>query len=271
MARVFESCLPASAAKNVLFESRCGVKVWLDIGSRQFLFLSGRLPPEPLEVAVASRIIRQGDVFVDVGAHWGLYMLHVLGRLGPGGLYVAMEPSSKNVAFLRRISSRHPTKVRIVEAAAADWDGSGALVADHDGDLKAHLANAKEEGEEIRVCRVDSILGGSDLEKGQVVMKIDTEGMEAAVIRGCSHWYSNGIKPLFLLEFLPDVFKQTRDEILVAIEECFGVDYEYFGIEEAMGRLVRFDRSTMPPKSVRNILAVPPACRRRLDATVGMD
>lgn len=253
------------------FESKCGVTVLLDIGSPEFLFLSGRLPPEPLEIAIASRIVRQQDVFVDVGAHWGLYMLHVLGRLGALGKYVAVEPSSHNVAFLRRISSRVPTEVRLVNAAAADWNGMGSLVAERDGDVRAHLEPSNKNGEAVTVCRLDSVVPAQDLANHQVVVKIDTEGMEAAVVRGCSHWRDAGIKPLFLLEFLPDAFKQTREDILIAIEDSFGHDYRYFGIEETKGRLVAFDRSSMPHGSVRNILAVPPACRVRLDVSVGMD
>src|SRR5689334_12183837 len=77
MSRIL-GAVPVRALRAVPFRSSCGIAVTLDMASDAFLYLSGRLPPEPLEVAVASRLVREGDVFLDVGAHRGLYALHIL-------------------------------------------------------------------------------------------------------------------------------------------------------------------------------------------------
>ncbi|HET9470524.1 MAG TPA: hypothetical protein VFO24_05430, partial [Usitatibacter sp.] len=90
MGRILEA-LRCPALRAAPFRSSCGVRVVVDVASEDFRHLSGRLAPEPLEVAVMARLVKPGDVFVDVGAHDGLYILHVLGRLGEAGLYCAFE------------------------------------------------------------------------------------------------------------------------------------------------------------------------------------
>ena len=119
------------------FRSLAGVDLTLDLTDLSFLYLAGRLPTEPLEVAIASRLVRVGDVFVDVGAHEGLYIAHVLGRLVPGGTMYAFEPSPRNMAFMRATFGA-PAGLEFHEAAAGDVDGRGHLLAE--GELTAKLS-----------------------------------------------------------------------------------------------------------------------------------
>jgi FkbM family methyltransferase len=226
----------------------------LDIASSQFLHLSGRLPAEPLEMAIMSRLVRPGDVFVDVGAHWGMFVPHILGRLGPAGRYVAIEPGPINISFLRRAFSRSGENFEIVQAAISDWSGTSYLHAD--GTQEAFISRERLDGVPVKVERLDSILPPLEAQRCMVV-KVDTEGQEAAVIRGCKGLANSGIEPILFLEYLPCIRGQSRENILDSIEATFGPQYSFWAIDQHAGRLREFRRGDDLGKGVRNMLALP--------------
>src|SRR5215210_1011896 len=50
---------------------------------------------EPQETQLASRMLRPGDVFVDVGANWGYFSLAAAHWVGPRGTVIAFEPEPR--------------------------------------------------------------------------------------------------------------------------------------------------------------------------------
>lgn len=238
----------------VPFRSRCGVRVSLDMGSDQFLYLSGRVPNEPLELAIMEEIVRPDDVFIDVGAHRGLYVLHLLGRLGPQGLYFAVEPSPTNFAFLEQAFRDDHGRLRRLRLALSDTDGESRLA--EEGASTAYLATDAG-GIPTPTARLDTLLADTHMEDRGLVVKIDTEGHEARIIRGASGLAARGVRPLFLAEFLPSIHGQTRGDVTSAIEEAFGSGYRYFGIDLRANALVEFQPSSPPLGEVNNIIAVP--------------
>src|SRR5688572_13442668 len=249
--------------RGVAFRSRCGVALDLDLPTLQFLHLAGRLATEPLELAIMSRLVREGDVFVDVGAHWGLYVPHILGRLGTHGRYIALEPSAANHAFLARTFGTRDPRFELLRIAASDEEGRMYL---HGGDTsEAFISAAPGSGDPmVDVRRLDGVLAHVPADR-PVVIKVDSEGHEAAVIRGCAGLARQGILPMFLLEYLPQIHGQTRPGIVHAIESTFGPDYSLWAISPRNGTLVRLAGDGATDDEVRNILAIPSRESRRLD------
>jgi len=242
--------------RDVPFRSESGVRVRLDIASDAFLFLSGRLAPEPVEVELASRLVQPGDLFIDVGAHCGLYLLHVWSRLGPGGLYYALEPSPDTFRFLSAsYDARDPT-LRLVEAAASDRDGEAHLVAS--GDV-ADRVSREGGGTVVKTVRLDTLLGDEARAARRVFIKVDTEGHEACVIRGCAGLAAAGVRPILMIEFLREMFGQTREDVLRAIEETFGPVYDFWAIDADTGALTAFTATAELTGEIRNMIAVPRA------------
>jgi FkbM family methyltransferase len=239
----------------VPFRSECGVRVVLDIPSNEFLYLSGRLPSEPLEIALMQKMVRPGDVFVDVGAHRGLYILHILGRLGPDGIYLALEPSPTSFDFLVNAFGHADPRLRRLRIAVSEFDGEARLI--DEGALTAHLEAHAPGGLPVSTKRLDTLLADIELAGRAVVVKIDTEGHEARVIRGCAGLAARGVRPVFFAEFLPSIFGQKREDVTRAIAETFGGDYRYFGIDLGARGLAEFAPGNPPPGEVRNIFAVP--------------
>jgi hypothetical protein len=65
-----------------------------------------------------ARLLRDGGVMVDIGAHVGLYSLVAARRVGRDGFVVAVEPNPNNLVRLRRnIALNAFTNIRVVDAA----------------------------------------------------------------------------------------------------------------------------------------------------------
>jgi len=124
---------------------------------------------------------RAGGCVWDVGAHVGLYTLTAARRVTPRGAVVAFEPVPANAAVL----DRHLT------LNACDWVQVVRMaVTDHVGHVRMHEDRSSSE------CRVDpdgtlevpsTTLDAWHAAHGGPlpdIIKIDTEGAEAAVLRG---------------------------------------------------------------------------------------
>jgi FkbM family methyltransferase len=246
------------AWQRVPFRSQSGVDLMLDMTDSSFLYLSGRLPTEPLEAAILNRLVRPGDVFVDVGAHRGLYIAHLLGRLRPSGRLIAFEPSPSNAAFIRQIFG-NPPDLEIHQAAVADTSGHGQLVSD--GELTARLSLAGEaHGIEVPLRRLDEVVTLPS-PPAACIVKIDVEGSESAVLRGARGLLGRGVPFAWLIESLPGEGAR-RAELLATLRELVPEAVVY-GIRNGTG-LVPVASIADDDPEVLNLLVLAPSLQDRL-------
>jgi FkbM family methyltransferase len=138
------------------------------------------------EVAVFAQILRPGDGACDVGANIGTHMLAMARLVGPEGTVVALEPQRRmhqllgaNIALnnLRHATALHaaagarPGRVRIPVVDSGARANFGGVSASIDGP-----------GESVPLVTLDEV---ADLPRLRLI-KIDVEGMEAAVVRGAA-------------------------------------------------------------------------------------
>jgi FkbM family methyltransferase len=120
------------------------------------------------------RVLRPGDVFIDVGSHAGLYALEASGS---GAHIVAVEPNPAMVEYLRR--NVEGLDVEVVHAAASDRPGTARLrVPSVEAAVRATLA----EGQGIAVETVT--LDMLSQPQTPFLIKIDAEGWESRVLDG---------------------------------------------------------------------------------------
>ncbi len=149
-----------------------------------------------------------GSVFVDVGANFGYFTCLVANAMGatPGSRVIAVEPNPQMLRLLAvnvQINwSMAP--VRVVAAALSDSPGLGTLIVPAERAANATLVAAADNGAPsaaadngapppdpsataaavtVDVLTLDDVLRD---EARVDVLKIDVEGLEAAVLRGAS-------------------------------------------------------------------------------------
>lgn len=175
------------------------------------------------------RVLRPGDVFVDVGAHFGFFSLLGAGLVGAEGLVLSVEPDQDNFAhLLHHIADNGLTTVRPVNAVACEAEGTRIfhVNSDNDGghtlwDPGSHPFNkisaTHKRPTEVRAVTIDARL--RELAAGNRpvrLIKIDTEGAECLVLAGTRETLA-AADSLFIVaelnEFGLEQMGQTQDSL----------------------------------------------------------
>lgn len=145
-------------------------------------------------------LLREGDLFVDIGAFLGAYSIIAANR---GATVHAFEPSSKNRAPLTRAikMNGYMDRVTIHSVAVANhrgeaffsnsW-GSGNRLLDESG----HDDTARQV---VQVCRLDDISSPFEVRE-LAVLKIDAEGFDIDVLKGGRSFLERH-DPVLIVEF----------------------------------------------------------------------
>ena len=135
------------------------------------------------------RLLREGDVFYDIGANAGYFTLIGARLVGSRGAVVAFEPVSTNVETLRRhLVWNRVRNATVVAAAVANADGEVDFIASRNSEM-GHLANAmSDDAAGGRATRVPSVTIDALVADGRIpppdVLKLDVEGAELMVLEG---------------------------------------------------------------------------------------
>lgn len=151
--------------------------------------------------------LRPGDVFIDIGSHWGLMTLSALSGL-PGQVdAIAIEPHPLNVQQLMRgvaLNGLHRW-VDIVPAAAGAAGGTARLALS--GSTMGHslLEGAMKTPATVHlrvpIVTVDGLLAERpDLGGRRLVIKVDVEGLEPDVFSGARQTLESGRVALLIWE-----------------------------------------------------------------------
>lgn len=148
---------------------------------------------EPCEMGFLLHLLRQGDLFIDVGANVGSFT--VLACSIQGVKTIAYEPIPETAYKLRRnILVNDFEEVADIRMLGVS-DAPGILRFTQDEDSMNHVVGPKETDVpaaiEIQVVRLDDELAHLPLEQS-LVLKIDVEGHEQSVIAGAQNVLSRG-------------------------------------------------------------------------------
>ena len=245
--------------KKAKFISHTGTPLTLDMTSNEFFFLCGVHPSEPLEISLLQRLIKPNDIFIDVGANIGLYILHIVSILNPNGKYYAFEPDEINYNF---INSTYSTS-NLFSSCIAVSDVIGSANFLRVNSLEAKITNLNSlDTSEVQTTRLDHFLSALEL-SNTVVIKIDVEGHESAVLKGMKGIFLKGIQPIMMVEFLP--IQNGRQRIVEELNNLYDKNAKIYAISEKFGGIHEVNLSEAIPSHVLNLLIVPNTLLSRLD------
>jgi FkbM family methyltransferase len=140
--------------------------------------------------------LRHGDVFLDIGANAGVWVLMAAQQVGSQGNVFAFEPQAQPFADLEaNIRANEFGNVRTFKSAVGPISGCAVLTNLHPGHSGiAHLRNVGTNGYYDSDCSTPiTLMAGNDVSKlildaiagrsCRVGIKIDVEGYEAEVIK----------------------------------------------------------------------------------------
>jgi FkbM family methyltransferase len=190
---------------------------------------------EEMEMKFVKRLLRREMTVVDVGAHHGIYTLLASKRVGSQGQVVAIEPSPRECARLKRhLRLNRASNVELIVCAAGEDPGEADLyVVDGFNDwcnsLRPPATAEPVKTVRVQVRRLDDILSELDIAKVDF-MKLDAEGAELSVLYGALKLLNRKDRPAMLVE-VQDVRTRRWDYAAREILQfLIRMDYQWLAI-----------------------------------------
>jgi FkbM family methyltransferase len=177
-----------------------GLRFVVGPGNPEYGIGTNELPVQDLLAAV----LRQGDVFLDIGANVGFFTVIAARLVGVSGSVVAFEPVPSNAALIRRNARINGFwNVAVHEAAASSTAGKAELIlAEFAGGASLASVGSPPDASgrmEVRTITVDGLIAAGLIPAPSLV-KIDVEGAEHEVLLGMRETLKR-CRPNLLLEF----------------------------------------------------------------------
>jgi FkbM family methyltransferase len=131
-------------------------------------------PPDHPEMLVWRAALRPGDLFIDVGANVGTYAIWAADL---GAEVIALEPAADTFGLLLENIALNGYPITAIQAAAGTACGTARFTSGRD---TANRVDANGDAETAMVM-IDSIIA----DRYAAGMKVDVEGFEINVLRGC--------------------------------------------------------------------------------------
>lgn len=186
------------------------------------------------EMSFFLRVLRQEDLFIDVGANGGSYS--ILAAKVRGCHAIAFEPASDNFSMLMRNLSANSIQglVTAHQTAVSDFVGTGTMSSSSGATSQLIVSTTSERATEtIAVTTLDSL----DTPKGNVLVKVDVEGAEESVIRGATQFLRNDNVLAVMMEVHWDSTTLSPDSITV-LRLMTELGFEHFHFDPISGLLI---------------------------------
>jgi FkbM family methyltransferase len=152
--------------------------------------------------------LKNGDLFIDIGANIGFYTALSMRLLGNDGMVIALEPDPVSFKFLEQtIKLNGPCKVEVFKLAASSMNGTATLYtsSSNRGDNRLHEFKSASDKLNIQTVTIDSLMERLLLNttNKNVFVKLDIQGGEGLAIRGMKNFINNTGNLTLMMEFWP--------------------------------------------------------------------
>jgi FkbM family methyltransferase len=201
-----------------------GVKMFLDLknddGLCRELVLHGKREGLTVDYLLASHILKEGDVALDVGGNIGYYALIESKLVGDTGKVFAIEPVKANFDLLNKnVSLNKMTNVTTSQMAMGAEDGYVDIYVREKKNLSSLTVLPGDEKSVVETQRVP--MGTVDAYAKQYIgrmphlVRMDVEGFEASILEGMKECLKSNAT--LLIEFHPMFLSETQKDRIYSL------------------------------------------------------
>lgn len=219
-----------------------GGRAYLNITSGGGFFPWGFINDEP-EIKLTRFLVEHlnsGDIFFDVGAHYGFYSMLASELVGETGQVHVFEPTP---CTYKALSKNLNNKKNVVLNRKAAWSNNGKILfTDFGENFSAQNTFMKEtilpevnlsKGKkriEVTTIRLDSYVASFSTHFSPNFIKIDVEGAESFVVDGMPEILHSDVKPIISIEFWgKDNWANKNEAVLNTLK---GYGYSVFFLDQ---------------------------------------
>ncbi len=218
-----------------------GCRLFLD--SSDPLGFSTRENWEPFETEIVRRVVKEGNVVLDIGANIGLYTVVLSKLVGENGKVFAFEPCPQTFAILKKNVEFNGCKnVVLVQKAVSDVKGI----------CKLHICDSNAGANSLGLNKLS---GPSSFDVERIVLddfladycgkidfvKMDIEGSEYSALKGMAKILKKSRRLKLFTEFNPPALKGCGASALDYLSLLFDNGFKLYNINEDTGRLDPLD------------------------------
>ena len=194
---------------------------------------------QKFEMDLFRRVIRAGDVVVDVGTNIGSYALVASRLVGEKGKVFAFEPVPSTYRLLmQNIHLNGFTNIQAEPCAVTNWNGHTLLYVDDELPTEAALFNGNHRKPiEVKTLMLDSISSGGRLD----ILKMDAEGAEGLVLAGASRLLQANPQMKIFTEFSVQMMMAVDYDPLEFLSDLTKAGFRLFYINETRRRLEPYE------------------------------
>jgi len=202
--------------------------------------LQSRGSYEPEVSLFLMRVLRDGDLFVDIGAHVGYFSILASKLVGEKGQVVSFEPEEANFEHLQsNMALNNLSNITLFQRPVTEKIEMRTFYINSDGDGGHALwdpglfpgnerSKANPQPRNVETITLDAVLSDKVVKKLPKIIKIDTEGAEKNVLEGAQVILQEGRVPFVICELHEFGLRQfgTSQEELRSFMRDYG--YETF-------------------------------------------
>jgi FkbM family methyltransferase len=192
---------------------------------------------EPQVIALLGKLVKPGDIVLDVGANIGFHTLEAWRAVGSQGRVISIEASSDHADAVKRNLelNRLPTR-DVHNIAVGDYEGEVKLGLPAGGNQGMFGINAGDgEAFSVPMKRIDDVIDVPRL----ALIKMDIEGSELGALRGAEQT---------IRKYKPAILMELNDE---ALKRCGASSYDVVSFLRMLG----YGGSVIGRKGLRPIQA----------------
>jgi FkbM family methyltransferase len=249
--------------------TRSGIRWYLDLkeGIDFSIYILGGFEPSTLRLY--NKLVKSGDVVLDIGANIGSHTLPLARLVGDIGHVYAFEPTDFAINKLHNNLNLNTNLIKRVTVCQAMLVSNENILVEKElfsswplvGDNKLH---EKHKGQLMvttgaRAATLDNIVKEYNITRIDFI-KLDVDGFEYSVLSGGEKTLKK-FKPTILMELAPYLFKNQKNEFIQMIELYKKLGYFFYDAN---------NRKTLPVEAEKLFDLIPDGVSRNIIATVSV-